>query len=81
MIEVNYIGVWKFGCWILWKVGVQVCVGEFVVFIGVNGVGKLILLKVVVGEVMLDEGVVSINSKILVDWLVVGLVKVWVVFS
>lgn len=50
-------------------------------FIGVNGVGKLILLKVVVGEVMLDEGVVSINSKILVDWLVVGLVKVWVVFS
>lgn len=50
--------------------------GECVYIIGLNGVGKLILLFIFVGFIDVDEGIVMLLGKLMNDWLLVIFVSV-----
>jgi iron complex transport system ATP-binding protein len=81
MIEANHIGVRKSGRWILRKAGVKVRAGELVAIIGANGAGKSTLLKAVAGEIVPEEGSVSLNGQALTHWPAAGLAKLRGVLS
>lgn len=51
--------------------GVQLILekGEWVCFVGCNGIGKLMLLKIVSGEIKFDEGQIEIVLIIKIVWL------------
>lgn len=47
---------------------IEIYVGEVYVFVGLNGVGKLILFGVFVGDVMVQVGIVEFDGW-LIDWI------------
>lgn len=62
ILRVEGISKGFFGVQVLKDVYFEVCVGEVFVFVGENGVGKLILMKIFFGIYIKDEGIIMFEG-------------------
>lgn len=65
MIQVNALSKSYYGYPVLKNVNMTLKRGEIIGFVGANGSGKSILLKMICGFILPDEGTISVDGKLI----------------
>lgn len=80
-----FVGIFKFflGVKVFSEVFLEFFLGEVIVLVGENGVGKLIIVKILIGIYQFDEGEIKIQGSFMIFLMVqdVGWVGVMVIYQ